>query len=118
MEKMEVIDTYTLKILDLFIDHIDIEAEKTENSDSVDEADGSIDDLGETPTEKESIVTVEDLANLIDSNFPEIEVLITSDSTLEMPTIEKLVEFLKSIEPKLDNFDIEITDKKIFVKGK
>ena len=39
------------------------------------------------------------------------------DNTLEIPTSDEIVEFLKSIEDKLENFDIEITDDKIIVKG-
>jgi hypothetical protein len=110
LEKMEVIDSYTLKIKDLMIDKI-TESEEVEPN-------GSADDLGDTPEEGEGIVGIDDLTQIIDSKFPDVEIVIVSDNKMELPTIDEIIDFLKSIEDQLENFDIEITDNKIIVKGK
>jgi hypothetical protein len=110
LEKMEVIDPYHLKIKDLFID--------TLNEDDSADANGSADDLGDVPTEPEGIVGIDDLAEVLDKEFPDVEIAIVDDNTLELPTIDEIVEFLKSIESQLENFDITINDDKIIVKGK
>ena len=109
LDKMEVIDAYTLKMVDLIIDSLN------------EDADGSADDLGEVPDatadDEDESLGIDELSQLLDNKFPETDIIIVDDNTLEIPTSDEIVEFLKSIEDKLENFDIEITDDKIIVKG-
>jgi hypothetical protein len=112
LEKLKVIDPYHLLIQDLFVDTLN------EDDGGDVSADGSADDLGEVPTNPEALVTIDELADMIDKEFPDVEIVIVDDSTLELPPAEEVIEFLKSIENQLENFDIVITDDKITVKGK
>jgi len=103
LDKLIVKDKYQLLIKDLFIDGLN------------EGADGSIDDLGDTPVD--SIVTIDDLAQLLDNEFPNIEIFIISDNEIELPYSDELVDFFKSIENDLENFEVDIYDDKIIVKG-
>ena len=78
LDKMEVIDAYTLKMVDLIIDSLN------------EDADGSADDLGDTPEEGEGIVGIDDLTQIIDSKFPDVEIVIVSDNKMELPTIDEI----------------------------
>jgi len=109
LDKMEVIDSYHLLIKGLFIDDI--------NEDNSGDADGSADDLGKVPTEPEAIVSVDDVANKINSEFPDVDIAIVDDNTLELPVTDEIIDFLKDNENEFENFDIIITDDKIIVKG-
>jgi len=111
LEKMEVIDTYHLLVKDLIID--------TLNEDEGEVADGSADDLGEVPTDGGASegFTIEDLASKIDATFPNSDVLIVDDKTIELPATDEMIDYIKSLEDDLKDFDVEITDDKITIKG-
>jgi intein-encoded DNA endonuclease-like protein len=109
LDKMEVVDPYHLKINDLFIDNLN-EGEDLD-------VNGSADDLGEVPEAPEGLVSIDDLANVLNKEFPDAEIVIISNNEMELPSIPEIIDYLKSIEDQLEKFDIEITDDKIIVKG-
>jgi len=99
LEKMEIIDANNLLLKDLYL--------------NIPTNEEGIDDLGDTGVSPLGVV---ELAEILDKEFPNIEIVLVDDDEIELPVTDDLIEFLNNIEDKLSNLDVIITDDKIIIK--